>query len=835
MKCEALVVAAMLCVALLDPLGRPAARVQAQENAYEGSDYYEQQQNCSAEETIARGSVSYSLGGAPGSVLTYHCGTGYYPFPVSQRVCDTDGEWATMRLASGRRVTQATCKEVLCPAQIQLDNGEFWPRQQWFQPGETQHFSCHDGFTLYGSALRNCTVSGVWTGTTPACDDQVFEARFCLCLIQWMTAQTQEPLREPCVPEAVSELVKRSSTAVRQAWTSWVRQRGFVWTHGYGVGPRLAAWVRVPMCRFLPQSQLSASVHRERSSSTSGKQTNLGSKQFPLTIFSAAQFTFDSPEMVSQAMAGSLSSIFEVSSSSLKRKVSFGRTIQVADGRLNIYILLDTSGSINKENFDSAKSATISLIQKLDSYEVDMKFHVISYATDVKVILSIRDNFFSPADQAVAELQKFQYKVAQEIGLSTNMYKALHNVYENMAFLKENSRNRFNETQHVILIITDGYVNMGLDPMKAVVKIRSLLGFRVDSLDHTSENLLDIYVFGVGDSVNKKQLNAIASKKMKEEHVFILKKYKDLGKVFDSMISDSGVTTCGVAKELAKSQVEDYTRPWHVDVLMSSKKLENCKGSILTPDWILTAAHCFTKSIVNNPEKVEIQHGNGKVKASSVILHPQYDLRRLTNKNVREFYDYDIALVKVNESIKLSERARPICLPCTKSSNRALKMSPNATCEEHEKALLALEETPAYFLTPKNAGHQRKLTHIHLKSKRPDCIKHAAITLSPNSTASVQDVVTDRFMCTGGSTQYKDSLTCKGDSGGALFLQERKRYFQVGVVSWGTKDMCKYTDHTYSRDSPPEDARDFHLSVFSVLPWLQNHLGQALEFLAPNN
>uniref|UniRef100_A0A8C9T0P7 C3/C5 convertase n=1 Tax=Scleropages formosus TaxID=113540 RepID=A0A8C9T0P7_SCLFO len=769
----------MLCVALLDPLGRPAARVQAQENAYEGSDYYEQQQNCSAEETIARGSVSYSLGGAPGSVLTYHCGTGYYPFPVSQRVCDTDGEWATMRLASGRRVTQATCKEVLCPAQIQLDNGEFWPRQQWFQPGETQHFSCHDGFTLYGSALRNCTVSGVWTGTTPACDDQV----------------------DDCANPGTPPGALRSGSRFRIG--EKVQYRCQTGLDLLGSAERVCLDTRV----------------------WSGSEARC-----------MAQFTFDSPEMVSQAMAGSLSSIFEVSSSSLKRKgdkgFSFGRTIQVADGRLNIYILLDTSGSINKENFDSAKSATISLIQKLDSYEVDMKFHVISYATDVKVILSIRDNFFSPNNTSLA--------VAQEIGLSTNMYKALHNVYENMAFLKENSRNRFNETQHVILIITDGYVNMGLDPMKAVVKIRSLLGFRVDSLDHTSENLLDIYVFGVGDSVNKKQLNAIASKKMKEEHVFILKKYKDLGKVFDSMISDSGVTTCGVAKELAKSQVEDYTRPWHVDVLMSSKKLENCKGSILTPDWILTAAHCFTKSIVNNPEKVEIQHGNGKVKASSVILHPQYDLRRLTNKNVREFYDYDIALVKVNESIKLSERARPICLPCTKSSNRALKMSPNATCEEHEKALLALEETPAYFLTPKNAGHQRKLTHIHLKSKRPDCIKHAAITLSPNSTASVQDVVTDRFMCTGGSTQYKDSLTCKGDlkmQKTCMFLIHTADFLprQVGVVSWGTKDMCKYTDHTYSRDSPPEDARDFHLSVFSVLPWLQNHLGQALEFLAPNN
>jgi len=62
--------------------------------------------------------------------------------------------------------------EILCPAQLQLDNGQFWPRKQWFKFGEKQTFSCHEGFDLIGSVERNCTQWGGWTGAKPVCDDQ---------------------------------------------------------------------------------------------------------------------------------------------------------------------------------------------------------------------------------------------------------------------------------------------------------------------------------------------------------------------------------------------------------------------------------------------------------------------------------------------------------------------------------------------------------------------------------------------------------------------------------------------------------------------------------------
>lgn len=48
----------------------------------------------------------------------------------------------------------------------------------------------------------------------------------------------------------------------------------------------------------------------------------------------------------------------------------------------------------------------------------------------------------------------------------------------------------------------------------------------------------DVYVFGIGEQLKKDQLNALASKKRDEQHVFILKNYETLGEVFNSIISE---------------------------------------------------------------------------------------------------------------------------------------------------------------------------------------------------------------------------------------------------------------------------------------------------------
>lgn len=95
--------------------------------------------------------------------------------------------------------------------------------------------------------------------------------------------------------------------------------------------------------------------------------------------------------------------------------------------------------------------------------------------------------------------------------------------------------------------------------------------------------------------------------------------------------------------------------PWMVSVRYYVN--HNCGGSILSPDWILTAAHCE-----NDPLETTVQYGTDTITqwGSNIIfakewfIHPDYDFRNITN---------DIALIQLNSSIPLSASAQPVKLP----------------------------------------------------------------------------------------------------------------------------------------------------------------------------
>ncbi|XP_056139071.1 complement C2 [Lampris incognitus] len=760
-------------------------KVYLQEEEYDYNYEYEPL-NCSTTETIRGGSVTYSQEGLEGSVLTYHCGPGRYPFPVRHRQCGADGEWSPMRSATGRPSTQASCKEILCPAQLQLDHGNFWPRDQWFRPGTVQSFSCKEGFPLYGSAQRNCTLSGDWTGNVPICDNHA------------------DDCTDPGIPPGALRSGRNFRTGEK---VDYQCQSGLTLL---GSAERFC----------LDVSKWSGSEPRCQ-----------------------APYIFDSPTNVAAAMAGSLSGLMDVMSPQYKKQVSFGRTVRITQGsRMNIFILLDTSGSISLEDFEKSREATIALIGKLDSYEVQIQFHVTSFASQAKDIVNITDTFMSSkAEKVISQLKKFDHK-SHGSKTGTNLYAALYRVAEMIALLKQNRKeSHFEETQNIIIVETDGYSNTGTNPLNALFKIRALLGYNPRAKEHTNETLLDIYVFGVGEKVNTVELNGISSNKSGEKHLFILRDYNTLGEVFNSMISDESLVRCGVAQEYVSSDHEPtkpvYTRPWHVTLTMSEgSTVRTCLGSIVSQNWVLTAAHCFARASnekVRQP--VEVQHGEGTVFAKRVIMHPEYDTSRLKHRNVSEFYDYDIALVEVDKSIPLSWKARPICLPCTEPASRAMRIF-NSTCEEHRKELLPHRQTPAFFIHKTDS--KRKETRVQTESNRVQCVEKAKQTLTKPTDVTVDEYIPDRFLCTGGSEGYQDSITCKGDSGGSLFLQHRMRYFQVGVVSWGTKEVCETSDPAmigYQSDRPPPDARDFHISLFTVVPWLRQHLGQEIKFLPVDN
>ncbi|CAL8360753.1 unnamed protein product [Merluccius merluccius] len=721
---------------------------------------------CSTEETIRGGNVSYSQGGETGSVLTYHCSQGYDPFPVSHRLCDADGDWSAMFSVNGRLLSRATCKERMCPAQLQLDNGDLLPREQWFLPGTTQSFSCHEGFTMSGSAERTCELSQEWSGTNPICDNYV------------------DACKDPGIPPGALRSGSR-----------------------FQVGDRVSYRCDTGL-DLLGSSQRVCLSSREWSGSA------------PRCL---AYNGFDSPSAVAAMMTGSLSGTIDAE---FQKISGFGRTIDVEDdSRLNIYILLDTSGSV-AAYFNASRDAAISLIRKLDSFDVQMKFHVTSFASTAVDIVTITDTYTSTFVGLVIErIQKFDPNVHRD-GTGTNLHAALHNVNEMMSILKHNGEdNNFKDTQHVIVIITDGVSNTGSNSLVDLARIRSLLGYSSTNEDHTEETLLDVYVFGIGEGTKKKMLNALASHKQKEQHVFILKDHKTLGEVFNDMINIKTVTKCGVAKEETPKDDPEatHTRPWHVTLQIPGSGLTaeaTCYGSVVSRNWILTAAHCFDWSKGHTlSQTITVVHGY------LIFLHPNFNVRGLEHRNVSEFYDFDVALVQLNTSIPLTWEARPICLPCTTAASQAMKQV-LSTCKQHRNELLPHKENVASFI---NKQSKRVETLIHIKEQRQACVSKAAWLLKDSANVTLDEFIPERFLCTGGNSRFQNIVSCKGDSGGSLFLRNRMRYVQVGVLSWGSIDLCGTNRKKYQ--PPATHARDFHISLFSIMPWLKRHLGQELQFL----
>ncbi|CAB1442678.1 unnamed protein product [Pleuronectes platessa] len=133
------------------------------------------------------------------------------------------------------------------------------------------------------------------------------------------------------------------------------------------------------------------------------------------------------------------------------------------------------------------------------------------------------------------------------------------------------------------------------------------------------------------------------------------------------------------------------------------------------------------------------------------------------------------------------------------------------------------------FLTKVGSKIREKNVHAKLGDNREECISHA-LHAKGITTDNPKVAVTDNFLCTGGRTPFRDHIACSGDSGGAVFKNYEHRTIQVGLVSWGTHDLCKLEEVAESTDI----SRDFHVNLFRVVPFLKSVLANdAQDDFAP--
>uniref|UniRef100_A0A8B9GCS9 Coagulation factor XI n=1 Tax=Amazona collaria TaxID=241587 RepID=A0A8B9GCS9_9PSIT len=109
--------------------------------------------------------------------------------------------------------------------------------------------------------------------------------------------------------------------------------------------------------------------------------------------------------------------------------------------------------------------------------------------------------------------------------------------------------------------------------------------------------------------------------------------------------------------------------PWQVSLHVKlSRQRHLCGGSIISSQWILTAAHCVMS--LENPniwrvyagilKQSEINADTPFFKVEEIIVHPQYKYAQT---------GYDIALMKLDKPMNFTDLQLPICLPSKEDAN----------------------------------------------------------------------------------------------------------------------------------------------------------------------
>ncbi|XP_057677938.1 transmembrane protease serine 2 isoform X1 [Corythoichthys intestinalis] len=195
--------------------------------------------------------------------------------------------------------------------------------------------------------------------------------------------------------------------------------------------------------------------------------------------------------------------------------------------------------------------------------------------------------------------------------------------------------------------------------------------------------------------------------------------------------------------------------PWQVSLQISGRR-HLCGGSIISPYWILSAAHCFQQ--FSRPSKWTVQSGdislfqmrfNKGNKVSKIISHEEYN---------PETNDNDIALLKLKTPLIFSDTVKPVCLP-----NFGMEFS---------------------------AGQPAWTTGwgaLRSSGPSPDILNQAEVTIYStqecNKRTILNGAVTESMICAGELNGGVDS--CQGDSGGPLVVRKADVWWLAGDTSWG--------------------------------------------------
>lgn len=225
---------------------------------------------------------------------------------------------------------------------------------------------------------------------------------------------------------------------------------------------------------------------------------------------------------------------------------------------------------------------------------------------------------------------------------------------------------------------------------------------------------------------------------------------------------DCGRSMFKTSRIVGGQDAEEGEFPWQVSLHVKGYG-HVCGASIISPRWLVTAAHCVQddgRTRFSQPGTWEAylglhtqrKTGSAVVKKNlkQIIPHPNYNAYT---------FDNDIALMELDSPVIFSDYIRPICMPAA----------------QHD-----FPTGNTVWITGWGATREGGFAATVLQKAQVRIINHSVC----NDLMGGQ--LTSRMLCAGVLTGGVDA--CQGDSGGPLSSPSGSRMFLAGVVSWG--DGC---------------------------------------------
>ncbi|VTJ72899.1 Hypothetical predicted protein, partial [Marmota monax] len=226
--------------------------------------------------------------------------------------------------------------------------------------------------------------------------------------------------------------------------------------------------------------------------------------------------------------------------------------------------------------------------------------------------------------------------------------------------------------------------------------------------------------------------------------------------------------------------------PWQVSLHFVGSAY--CGASVISREWLLSAAHCFHGNRLSDPTPWTAHLGM-YVQGNAKFISP---LRRIV---VHEYYnsqtfDYDIALLQLSVAWPetLKQLIQPICIP-----HVGQKVRSGEKC----------------WVTGWGRRHEAD-------SKGSPVLQQAEVELIDQTLCvSTYGIITSRMLCAGVMSGKRDA--CKGDSGGPLSCRRQSdgKWILTGIVSWG---------HGCGRANFP----GVYTRVSNFVPWIHKYVPSLL-------